>query len=74
MGIDDNNNIIWLWEEVKENNKRWPKENEENKRITIEVGEYEEEEEEMARTKWRGFEVHHLIVIWGEINEEFAKI
>ena len=39
----------------------------------IEVGEYEEEVE-TTRIKWKHFEVHYLIAIQSEINEEFAKI
>ena len=42
--------------------------------ILIEVGEFEEEEEEeTARIKWRDFEVHYLIAIRAEMDEEFAK-
>ena len=39
----------------------------------IEVGDSEDEEEEMGRTKWRDFEVHHLIAIRGEMEDKFAK-
>ena len=37
----------------------------------IEVG--ESDEEKMKRVKWKDFEVHHLIAIRGEMEEEFAK-
>ena len=37
----------------------------------IELGELDEED--MASIKWRNFEVYHLIAIWGEMDEEFAK-
>ena len=44
-----------------------------DKKNTIEIGESEEEEEEMTRIKWKDFEVHHLIAIRGEMDEEFTK-
>ena len=44
-----------------------------DKRNTIEIGESEGEEEEMTRIKWKDFEVHHLIAIRGEMDEEFKK-
>ena len=31
------------------------------------------EGEKMTRIKWKDFEVHHLIVIRGEMDEEFTK-
>jgi hypothetical protein len=37
----------------------------------IEVG--ESDEEETGRVKWKDFEVHQLIAIRGEMEEEFAK-
>jgi hypothetical protein len=37
----------------------------------IEVG--ESDEDEMGRVKWKDFEVHQLIVIREEMEEEFAK-
>ena len=37
----------------------------------IEVG--ESDEEETGRMKWKDFEVHQLIAIRGEMEEEFAK-
>ena len=41
----------------------------------MEVDEFEKKEEEKtARIKWRDFEVHHFIVIRGEMNEEFIKL
>jgi hypothetical protein len=44
------------------------------KKDTIEIGESDEEEEEdAARTKWKDFEVHHLIAIRGEMEDEFIK-
>ena len=44
------------------------------KNDVIEVGESDDdEEEETARTKWKDFEVHTLIAIRGEMDEEFAK-
>jgi hypothetical protein len=44
-----------------------------DKKSTIEIGESEEEEEEMTRLKWKDFEVHHLIAIRGEMDEELKK-
>jgi hypothetical protein len=44
-----------------------------DKKNTIEIGESEEEEEEMSRIKWKDFEVYHLIAIRGEMDEEFTK-
>ena len=44
-----------------------------DKKNTIEIGESKEEEEEMTRIKWKDFEVHHLIAIRGEMDEEFTK-
>ena len=44
-----------------------------DKKNTIEIGK-PEEEEEMTRIKWKDFEVHHLIAIQGEMDEEFTKI
>ncbi len=47
-----------------------------DKKKTIEIGESEEEEEEeeeMSRIKWKDFEVHHLIAIRGDMDEEFTK-
>ena len=44
-----------------------------DKRNIIEIGESEGEEEEMTRIKWKDFEVHHLIAIRGEMDEEFKK-
>ena len=44
-----------------------------DKKNMIEIGESEEEEEEMTRIKWKDFEVHHLIAIRGEMDEEFTK-
>jgi hypothetical protein len=44
-----------------------------DKKSTIEIGESEEEEEEMTRFKWKDFEVHHLIAIRGEMDEKFKK-
>jgi hypothetical protein len=43
------------------------------KNDVIEVGESDDDEEETARTKWKDFEVHTLIAIRGEMDEEFAK-
>ena len=37
----------------------------------IKVG--ESEEEDMERVKSKDFEVHHLIAIRGEMEEEFAR-
>ena len=37
----------------------------------IEVG--KSNEEKMERVKWKDFEVHQLIAIRGEIEEEFAQ-
>lgn len=42
-------------------------------KYVIEVGEFEEHEEEMVKIKWRNFKVHHLIAIRGEMNKEFSK-
>jgi hypothetical protein len=44
-----------------------------DKKSTIEIGESEEEEEKMTRLKWKDFEVHHLIAIRGEMDEELKK-
>jgi hypothetical protein len=44
-----------------------------DKRYTIKIGE-SKKEEEMAKIKWKDFEVHHLIAIHGEVDEEFKKI
>ena len=40
----------------------------------IEVGKSEEIEEETTRINWNFFEMHHLIAIWGKMDEEFVKI
>ena len=40
------------------------------KTYVIEVG--KSYEEEMGRVKWKNFEVHQLIVIRGEMEEEFG--
>lgn len=54
--------------------KEWPKKTNKTNNDIIEVGESEEgEEEEMARIKRRDFQMHHLITIRGEMNEEFTK-
>ena len=37
----------------------------------IEVG--ESDEAEMGRVKWKDFEVHQLIAIRGEMEDEFAR-
>jgi len=37
----------------------------------IEVG--ESDEDETGRVKWKDFEVHQLIAIRGEMEEEFTK-
>lgn len=55
---------------TKESTKKMKKGDKKN---TIEIGESEEEEEEMSRIKWKDFEVHHLIAIRGEMEEEFTK-
>ena len=40
----------------------------------IEVGESDEEEEEdMARIKWKYFEVHHMITIRDKMDKECVK-
>ena len=44
-----------------------------DKKSTIEIGESEEEEKEMTKFKWKDFEVHHLIAIREEMDEEFKK-
>jgi hypothetical protein len=42
-----------------------------SKTDVIEVG--ESDEDETGRVKWKDFEVHQLIAIRGEMEEEFAK-
>lgn len=50
-----------------------PKKTKKTKRYIIEVGKFKDQEEETAKTKQRGFEVHHLIAILGKLIEVFAK-
>ena len=40
-----------------------------DKNNTIDIGESEEEKEEMTIIKWKNFEVHHLIAIHGEMDK-----
>ena len=43
-----------------------------DKKNTIEIG--ESEKKNLTKIKWKDFEVHHLIAIRGEMDEEFTKI
>lgn len=55
--------------------KEVPNKTMKTKNDIIEVGESgEDDEEESARFKWRNFDLHHLIAIWGEMDKFFAKI
>lgn len=44
-----------------------------NKKDMIEIGKFDEEEDDMAKIKCKDFEVHHLIVIRDKMDKEFAK-
>ena len=39
----------------------------------IKFGESKKNQQYMAIMKWRDFEVHHFIVIWGKMHKEFVK-
>jgi hypothetical protein len=45
-----------------------------DKKDMIEIDKFNEEDDDVAKIKWKDFKVHHLIVIRGEMNKEFAKI
>ena len=40
----------------------------------IEIDKSDEEDDDMAKIKWKDFKVHYLIFIRGEMDKEFAKI
>jgi hypothetical protein len=44
-----------------------------DKKDVIEVDESDWWEEDMEHIKWKDLKVHHLVVIWGGVDEKICK-
>lgn len=44
------------------------------KKYVIKVGDYDEEKQDIAKLKWKDFEMHHLIAIHDKMDKEIFSI